>query len=156
MLYVCACLPHQTICGAGELPVEVQRRGEAMGGPPFARAVRATLGGAVRQLRQRLPPQQPIRHFAARHPHNNNRHHHHHHPATHCTLANHGSGTPAAADHSCRTGEQEHTKGRQQRRRHVQPAGPRKSQRHCCMRAASPVRVQTGYTKTVHFLRYEQ
>lgn len=41
----------RTIRGADELPVEVRRRGQVVGQPAAAQAVRATLGVAVQQLR---------------------------------------------------------------------------------------------------------
>uniref|UniRef100_A0A7N6C064 Stanniocalcin n=1 Tax=Anabas testudineus TaxID=64144 RepID=A0A7N6C064_ANATE len=73
----------------GELPADVWRQGQIVGQSAAARAVRATLGGAVQQLQQRLFSQ-PIGQAAV-----------HHNPTSHRALVRHCSGTPAAAN-QCR------------------------------------------------------
>lgn len=81
---------HQTLRGAGELPADVWREGQVVGQSTAARPVRATLGGAVQQLQQRLLSQ-PVGCSAANH----------HNPTPHPALVRRCSGTPAAAD-QCR------------------------------------------------------
>lgn len=128
---------HQTIRGADELPVEVRRRGEAVGRSPVARAVRATLGGALQQLRWRLLTQ-PIGHLAE-----------HHHPTIHRALVHQW---PRAANHSSWTREQEHAQDPQCgqiRFPHVW-----KNECACFISKASRAKVQTGYTQIVHLLLY--
>lgn len=137
-----AFMSFQTLRGAGELPADVWRQGQIVGQSAAARAVRATLGGTVQQLQQRLLPQ-PIGRSAA-----------HHNPAAERALVGQCSGSPAAAN-QCRWARWEEWWESDRHCHWIWSPRVWESQCYCFVdKGVSHAAVQTGYTKHLSLTEY--